>query len=104
LINLPSYGVAVSLEFMKKHSTKFDDHPSKLKRNEVAGLPRMAGLFGKNLKVRAGCVNCGKDELCASTAEKIEQKWYEIVTSATGCKTYDEMREGINQELNRKFT
>lgn len=92
-----------SLEFMKKHSTKFDEHPSKLKRNEIAGLPRTAGLLGNNSKVRTGGINSGRNVICPSTVDKIDERWNEIVTSATGYKTYDEMRNGINQELNRDF-
>lgn len=88
---------------MKEHSTKFDEHPSKLKRNEIAGLPRMAGLLGNNSKVRTGGIDSGKNVISTSTVDKIEQRWNEIVTSATGYKTYDEMRNGINQELNRSF-
>jgi len=93
-----------SLEFMKKHSTKFDEHPTKLKRNEVAGLLKTAGLSGNNSKVRTGGINSGKNVICPSTVERIDQRWCEIVTSAIEYKTYDEMRDGINQELKRNFT
>jgi hypothetical protein len=39
--------------FMAAHGTKYDEHPLKHARNELAGLPRAAGL-GPTSTVRCG--------------------------------------------------
>eukprot|EP00210_Caulerpa_lentillifera_P005283 g5047.t1 len=93
-----------SFEFMKQHPSKFDEHPLKHGRNEVAGLPRNAGLTGNPGKVRNGLMNAAKDTLPQSIIDKIDAQWNDIVTSATGYKTYEEFRNGINKELDRTFT
>lgn len=88
---------------MKKHFTKFDDHLVKLARNEAAGLDKNAGLAGNHGKVRTGQTNEGKDVLPSSTLRKIDAQWTEVVTKATGYKTYEDLRNGINKELNRNL-
>eukprot|EP00210_Caulerpa_lentillifera_P005291 g5055.t1 len=92
-----------SIEFMKKHSTKFDDHPMKYARNEVAGLPRNAGLTGNAGKVRNGVSNSAKDVIPQSLMTEIDSLWNEVVTSVTEYKTYEEFKNGVNKELNRTF-
>lgn len=52
-----------SLEIMKAHSTKFDEHILKLARNEASGLPRDAGLVASPVKVHLGEANGSKSVL-----------------------------------------
>eukprot|EP00210_Caulerpa_lentillifera_P005290 g5054.t1 len=92
-----------SFAFMKKHCTRFDDHPIKHARNEAVGLPRDAGLTGNAGKVRNGISNSAKDVLPQSVIDQIDAQWNEVVTSVTGYKSYEEFRNGINKELNRIF-
>jgi len=88
---------------MKKHFNKFDEHPIKYARNEAVGLPRDAGLTGNPGKVRTGQTNGGKDVFSSSSLDKIDAQWTEVVTTATGYKTYEDLRRGINEELKRNF-
>eukprot|EP00210_Caulerpa_lentillifera_P005293 g5057.t1 len=92
-----------SFEFMKKHSTQFDDHPLKYLRNKAVGLPRDAGLTGNPGKVRNGLSNCAKDVFPQWIMDKIDAQWNEVVTSITGYKTYEDFRDGINKEFSRNF-
>jgi len=88
---------------MKKHSTKYDGHLLKYGRNEAVGLPRDAGLTGNPGKVRKGVGNVAKDVLPRYILDQIDAQWNAVVTSVTGYKTYEELRTGINKELNRNF-
>eukprot|EP00210_Caulerpa_lentillifera_P005284 g5048.t1 len=93
-----------SIEFMKKHSTQFNDRPFKHGRNEAVGLAKEAGMSGNPGKVRNGISNSAKDVLPQSVIDQIDAQWNEVVTSVTGYSTYEEFRTGINKELNRKFS
>lgn len=88
---------------MKKHSTKFDEHPLKYEKNEAAGLSRNAGLTGNPGKVRNGVTNSARDVMPQYIMDRIDAKWNEVVTKITGYKTYEEFRKGINKELKRNF-
>jgi len=88
---------------MKKHSTKFDEHPLKYAKNEAAGLPRDAGLTGNPGKVRNGVSNSAKDVIPQCIMDQIDAQWNEVVTKVTGYTTYEEFRKGINKELKRSF-
>ena len=89
---------------MKKHASKFDEHPLKLSRNESVGLPRNAGLQGNCGKVRSGDVHSSKSVLPEYVHTKLHQKWIEVVAPKTGYSTYEALRAGINKEVGRSFT
>lgn len=88
---------------MKKHSTKFDEHLIKYARNEAVGLPSDAGVTGNPGKVRLGVSNGAKDVLPQYIVDQIDAQWNDVVTTATGYKTYEDLRCGINEELKRNF-
>eukprot|EP00210_Caulerpa_lentillifera_P005296 g5060.t1 len=92
-----------SIEFMREHFTKFDEHVIKHARNEVAGLPRNGGLTGNTGKVRTGVSNGAKNVFPKWIMDEIDAQWNEVITSATGYKTYEDFRSGINKEFNRSF-
>jgi len=90
-------------DFMKKHPTKFDEHPLKHARNEAVGLPKNAGFHGNSGKVRKGEINASKIILPAHILQKIDQQWKEVITAETGYESYEAFRAGINRELGRSF-
>lgn len=90
---------------MKKHESKFDSHGTKALRNEVAGLPRDAGLSEKSVsKVRSGRVNESKEAFSEETLQKLQQKWNELIKPVTGFDSYEAMRASVNSELGRSFS
>ena len=90
---------------MKAHTSKFDTHKFKLERNEIAGLPRLAGIQNDNPgKVRRGKVNESKEVFSAESLEKLRSVWTERLKPVTGFDSYEEMRTSINTELGRNFT
>jgi len=84
-----------SFIFMKEHESQFDEHLSKLARNEACGLPKMAGMSQSKLK--QGKVGAGKMELSQQLRDKIWQKWKEVVEPVTGCASYDELRQQLQK-------
>jgi hypothetical protein len=90
------------IDFMKRHSTKYDEHMLKLARNEACGRPKYAGL-GENGtgKVRDGGVGKGRGGLGEQLKREMQEKWEEVMLPVTGYATYCEMRNGINEELGR---
>lgn len=89
---------------MKQYPSKYDEHHLKLVRNEAAGLAKYAGSTTDNAgRVRNGNTNEGEKVISSEKLEQIEEYWRETVTSITGYKTYEELRNGINKELNREF-
>lgn len=81
--------------FMKKHESQFDEHLSKLARNEACGLPKMAGMQAS--KLNEGSVGKGKERLSKEIKTKIWQKWKEVVEPVTGCVTYDDLRKQLEE-------
>lgn len=45
-----------------------------------------------------------KEKMSPDMRVRVDEKWKKIVTSTIGYKTYEEMRAGINKELNRDFS
>lgn len=83
-----------SFDFMKLHSSKFDEKLSKATRNEACGLPRTAGM--SKTKIRRG--NSGS-ELSEDLKKQINDRWAEVVQPITGCHNYEELRKQL--KLNR---
>lgn len=91
-----------SIDAMRAHPDKYDEHMLKLARNEACGLPPRAGLDGRSAgKVRAGGAGGGRAALSPDTQEALRRRWAEVVLPATGYATYDELRRGVNDELGR---
>ena len=77
-----------SLEFMKAHKDKFDEHVMKGLRNEACGLPASAGR--DNAKVREGRVG-SREALPADIRAELEARWAQL-EALTGCASYDALR------------
>lgn len=88
-----------SRDFMLAHRSKFSDKPCRESINMTVGLCRSKALNRE--KVRA--IRPPKENMDSKCEKMIEEKWLREVTLVTGHKTYSEMREAINKELNRNF-
>ena len=82
-----------SLEFMKQHVDKFDDHVLKAKRNEAMGLAKDATGAAK---VRAAKREEYKTMLSLETIQAIDDRW-KLMEEATGYASYDELRNGVKK-------
>lgn len=93
-----------SIQYMKEHSRKFDEHHLKLRINEQCGLDKMAGLCGRNNgKVREGKVGGWQAEMPQALQEAFEARWRGEVLPETGYATYAELRAAVNMELKRPW-
>lgn len=93
-----------SIEFMRAHPTKYDEHMLKEARNEACGLSPRAGLDGRSAgKVHVGGAGRGRARLSPGTLAEMDRKWAEVVAPATGYASYAEMRTGVNAELGRTW-
>ena len=77
-----------SIDFMRRHGSKFDDNLVRRARNAACGLPADAG----STKVRKGRVGDGKAELTAKVDEAWKREWRNVVAPATGHGSYAELR------------
>lgn len=90
-----------SLESMKAHPTKYDEHVLKHMRHEAVGLSKTDGA--DNAKVREGGVGKNKAQLSEAARAAIQRQWEEVAKPLTGYASYDEMRRAINRQLGRPF-
>ncbi len=86
-----------SIDFMRKHGSKFDDNLVRRTRNAACGLPAEAS----STKVRKGRVGDSKLELPARVADVWDREWKRIVEPATGCASYGELRAAAADLLRR---
>lgn len=91
-----------SIDFMKAHLTKFDEHHFKQAMNVHSGRPQDAGTTSG--KVREGVLGANKKELSLQLQAALQQRWTDYMLPRTGYKTYAEFRRGINKELGRPFS
>ena len=77
-----------SIDFMRKHGSKFDDHLVRNARNAACGLPSS----GSTTKVRKGKSGEGSRELPLEVVEVWDRAWRRIVQPATGHGSYPAMR------------
>lgn len=77
-----------SIDFMRRHGTKFDDHLVRDARNAACGLP----ASGATSKVRKGKSGEGAREAPAEVVAVWEREWRRVVEPATGCGSYAELR------------
>lgn len=91
-----------SMEHMRQHPTKYDEHQLKEARNEACGLPARAGLDGSSAgKVRQAGVGGGRETIGEATREAMLEKWRQVLLPVTGYSSYAELRVGLNAELGR---
>ena len=86
-----------SIDFMRRHGSKFDDNLVRRTRNAACGLPADAS----STKVRKGRVGDSKRELPARVAEVWRREWKNVVEPATGCASYGELRAKAAALLDR---
>ena len=83
-------------EFMKEHKDQFDDKLSKQSRNESCGLTKDAGM--RSSKIGRGMSGHAKFELSERLCRRIDEAWKTTVFPATGCSTYQELRQQLANE------
>ena len=86
-----------SIDFMRRHGSKFDDNLVRRTRNAACGLPADAS----STKVRKGRVGDSKRELPARVAEVWRREWRRVVEPVTGCASYAELRAKAAALLDR---
>lgn len=91
-----------TFSFMKEHASHFDEKLSKLARNAACGLRPEAGLQGTSGKVNKGEVGAGRASLSTALTVDIDHQWLEVVTPATGFRSYDELRLTWRQDHDRR--
>jgi len=87
-----------TFKFMSEHSSHFDERLSKIARNSACGLPPDAGMAGGGAKVRAGEAGKGRATLSPELRKDIDAKWEGVVGEATGCTTYQALRDRCHAE------
>lgn len=80
-----------SFKFMRENADHFNEQISKLTRNEACGLPKDAGM--KKGKVASGNSGAGKALLDDELMALVDEKWKAVVTPATNCLSYSELRK-----------
>ena len=81
-----------SIDFMRSHGDKFDDHLVRDARNASCGLPSS----GSTTKVRKGRTGEGSREVPRQVIEVWEREWRLVVEPATGHGSYAELRKAID--------
>ena len=84
-----------SIDFMRKHGSKFDDNLVRRTRNAACGLPADAS----STKVRKGRVGDSKAELTPKVVEVWDREWKKVVEPATGHGSYEELRAAAANRL-----
>lgn len=89
--NVPIATRQASIDFMRRHGSKFDDNLVRRTRNAACGLPADAS----STKVRKGKVGDGKAELPPRVVEAWRQEWRNVVEPVTGHGSYAELRRAV---------
>ncbi len=76
-----------SIDFMKAHGSRFDDHVVREARNAAAGLPP----GGSSSKVRSGRVGDHANTLPLDVREALDAIWREEMEARFGLATYQDM-------------
>ncbi len=84
-----------SIDFMRRHGSKFDDNLVRRTRNAACGLPADAS----STKVRKGRVGDSKAELTPKVVEVWDREWKKVVEPATGHGSYEELRAAAANRL-----
>ncbi|WP_342376002.1 sulfotransferase domain-containing protein [Myxococcus stipitatus] len=83
-----------SFAFMHAHQGQFDDHPTTVALNALAGLP----LEVRTTKVRTGRVG-DSARLPASIHAALDAAWKEDIEGPLGIPSYDRLRQLLNESL-----
>ncbi|MEM7403712.1 MAG: sulfotransferase domain-containing protein [Pseudomonadota bacterium] len=81
-----------SIDFMRAHKTKYDDHPIRLARNVYAGLPSDAS----SSKVREGATG-GHREMRADLLARFDAIWTDEIAPKTGHADYASLRSELRR-------
>jgi len=80
-----------SIDFMRAHERRFDDHLIQETRNAACGLPP----GGESSKVRTGRSGDHERELSPERIAEIDQVWKDEVGARIGFRSYAELRDSI---------
>lgn len=80
-----------SIDFMREHGSKFDDHLVRQARNAACGLPDS----GTTSKVRKGKAGEGSREVPPEVVAAWEREWKRVVEPATRHHSYAELRRAV---------
>ncbi|MDE2690299.1 MAG: sulfotransferase domain-containing protein [Acidobacteriota bacterium] len=80
-----------SIDFMREHGSRFDDHLVRNARNAACGLP----ASGTTSKVRKGKSGEGSREVPPEVLKVWDREWRRIVAPATGHGSYEELRSTV---------
>ena len=80
-----------SVEFMRVHKQRFDDHLIRVKRDAVCGLPP----GGNSSKVRTGNVGDHARELPAEINTDLDRLWREEIETSLGFPSYAALRAAL---------
>ena len=84
-----------SMEFMRRHGRRFDDHLVREARDEACGLPS----GGYTSKLRTGRVGDYARELSAETVDALMQVWHREIEARFGLASYAELRRQLQREI-----
>ena len=73
-----------SLDTMRRHASKFDDHLLRARRDAACGLPP----GGNSDKVARGAVGGYRDRLSAATVALLDEQWQTEISPALGVEDY----------------
>lgn len=86
-----------SMEWMRSHPTKYDEHHLKHARNKACGLPPDAGLNSQSTgKVR---IQTSPDNISDTTKAALREKWMQTMYPVTGYITYEDMCNNLVDEV-----
>eukprot|EP00210_Caulerpa_lentillifera_P007984 g7623.t1 len=92
-----------SFEFMKKHRDKFNTGFVKNLTKSAIKVESEEKFAESASKVRKGVIGEGKKEISPEQLKAFDVKWKVVVEPVCGYASYEEMRVGINKELQRSF-
>ncbi len=85
-------GRQASIDFMREHGSRFDDHLVRNARNAACGLP----ASGATSKVRRGKSGEGGREVPQEVIQVWNQEWKRIVEPATGHGSYEALQRALH--------
>lgn len=80
-----------SIDFMRQHGSKFDDHLVRNARNAACGLP----ASGATSKVRKGKSGEGSREVPQEVLKVWDHEWQRVVEPVTACRSYAALRADL---------
>lgn len=80
-----------SLEFMREHNSRFDDHFLRDRRYRALGVPQHSNTS----KVGRGIAGAHRGQLSAELEQLMADRWSELVTSELGWENYEALLRSL---------